>query len=81
MASYRHPDRASHVQKHAVFLEEAQGVLQELEAKGVTVPFRRWVVGRLPEWFRLHIIEHDVKLGRFLVKTGAVSELAPPEAV
>jgi hemerythrin-like metal-binding protein len=66
MQEHGYPGRARHAGEHAHFLEEAGALLAELESGGVTVPFRRWAVGRLPEWFRLHILEHDLQLGQFL---------------
>ena len=36
----------------------------ELERNGVTPGFRQWAASRLPEWFRYHILAHDVALGQ-----------------
>jgi len=78
MEAHAFPGRALHVQQHVLFVAEAGLHLEGLVAAGVTVPFRRWVVGRLPEWFRLHILEYDVDLGRFLIGSGATDEPALP---
>jgi hemerythrin len=74
MRAHRFPGLARHAEAHARFVEESRRLLVELERGGVTVPFRRWAVGRLPEWFRLHILEHDVALGQFLERAGVTEE-------
>ena len=38
-------------------------------AKRVTPGFAQWAASRLPEWFRYHILVHDVVLGKFLLGT------------
>jgi diguanylate cyclase (GGDEF)-like protein/hemerythrin-like metal-binding protein len=79
MKAYAYPGQARHHQEHLLFLEEAGRLLADLEQGGVSVPFRRWTMGRLPEWFRLHILEHDLDLGAFLAT--AVAALHPHAAL
>lgn len=81
MNAHRHPDRVRHAGEHARFTSEALRLLAELGQSGVTVSFRRWSVGRLPEWFRLHIIEHDLQFGQFLLQAAAQDAAAIPELV
>jgi diguanylate cyclase (GGDEF)-like protein/hemerythrin-like metal-binding protein len=71
MKAHGYPDQARHAVAHARLIEEARQLLAGLEQGGVTIPYRRWVVGYLPEWIRRHIGEHDVELGRFLQQAGA----------
>jgi diguanylate cyclase (GGDEF)-like protein/hemerythrin-like metal-binding protein len=77
MMEFAYPLRQRHEEVHALFLDDARRFLDELEQNGVTVNFRRWVVGRLFEWFRFHVLAHDLGLGRFLLKAGARDEVAP----
>lgn len=81
MNAHRHPDRVRHAGEHARFTSEALRLLAELGQSGVTVSFRRWSVGRLPEWFRLHIVEHDLQFGQFLLQAAAQDAAAIPELV
>jgi diguanylate cyclase (GGDEF)-like protein/hemerythrin-like metal-binding protein len=69
-----YPGLKRHHQEHLDFVEEASRLLADLEQGGVSVPFRRWAMGRLPEWFRLHILEHDLELGAFLARAGAAPQ-------
>jgi hemerythrin-like metal-binding protein len=78
MEAYGFPDRARHAMQHLLFAAEAGEFLEELTRSGVTIPFRRWAVGRLPEWFRFHIVEQDVEMARFLLRVGAVDGATPP---
>ncbi len=71
MALHDYPLRARHEEAHALFLEDARRFQAELEREGIGPAFRRWATGRLPEWFRYHILAHDVGLGQFLGKAGA----------
>jgi diguanylate cyclase (GGDEF)-like protein/hemerythrin-like metal-binding protein len=73
MKAHAYPGQARHHQEHLLFVEEAGRLLADLEQGGVSVPFRRWTMGRLPEWFRLHILEHDLDLGVFLAAAGAAN--------
>jgi diguanylate cyclase (GGDEF)-like protein/hemerythrin-like metal-binding protein len=66
MKAHAYPGQQRHHLEHLQFIEEAGRLLADLEQGGVSVPFRRWSMGRLPEWFRLHILEHDLDLGAFL---------------
>jgi hemerythrin-like metal-binding protein len=77
--SYQLGDR--HKEAHALFVGDAQRFQAELEKGGVTPNFRRWAVGRLPEWFRYHILAHDMGLGQFLLKTGALGWRGAPHVV
>jgi len=66
MAESGYPMRARHKEAHDFFLKDATRFLAELQADGLTAPFRRWITGRALEWFRFHIAANDVGLGRFL---------------
>jgi diguanylate cyclase (GGDEF)-like protein/hemerythrin-like metal-binding protein len=78
MEAHGFPDRVRHARQHLLFGSEAREFLEELTRSGVTIPFRRWAVGRLPEWFRFHIVEYDVDLARFLLRAGARDGDTPP---
>jgi hemerythrin-like metal-binding protein len=66
MARFAYPQRAPHEEAHARFLADVARFRRELEADGVTSGVRRWAAGRLPEWFRFHVLCHDMALGIFL---------------
>ena len=76
MAGFAYPMRKQHEDAHAAFVADARRVQAQFEKTGVTPNFRRWAVGRLPEWFRFHILAHDMGLARFLVKAGITSAVA-----
>jgi len=78
MEAHGFPDRVRHAKHHLLFASEARQFLEEVTRSGVTVPFRRWAVGRLPEWFRFHIVEHDVELARFLLRADVSGGTTPP---
>jgi diguanylate cyclase (GGDEF)-like protein/hemerythrin-like metal-binding protein len=81
MDDFSYPLRDRHKGAHALFVGDAQRFQAELEKAGVTPNFRRWAVGRLPEWFRYHILAHDMGLGQFLLKTGVLGwRGAPPSS-
>ncbi|HET8734330.1 MAG TPA: diguanylate cyclase, partial [Anaeromyxobacteraceae bacterium] len=61
-----YPPRSRHEEAHMLFVADARRFQVELERDGVTPAFRQWAGTRLPEWFRYHILAHDVALGRFL---------------
>jgi hemerythrin len=71
MEGFDYPLRQRHGENHALFVEDGRRFLQELKESGLTLAFRRWAVGRLLEWFRLHVLAHDVALGHFLTSAGA----------
>ena len=73
MAEFGYPLRKRHEEAHAVFVADARRLQAELEKSGVTPNFRRWAVGRLPEWFRYHILAHDMGLAQHLLKTGVTA--------
>lgn len=77
MKEFAYPLRQRHEEAHALFLDDARHFVDELERHGVTGNFRRWVAGRLFEWFRFHVLAHDLELGRFLLAAGARDEAAP----
>jgi diguanylate cyclase (GGDEF)-like protein/hemerythrin-like metal-binding protein len=81
MDDFSYPLRDRHKEAHALFVGDAQRFQAELEKGGVTPNFRRWAVGRLPEWFRYHILAHDMGLGHFLTKAGAPGWRGAPRAV
>jgi diguanylate cyclase (GGDEF)-like protein/hemerythrin-like metal-binding protein len=79
MADLSYPLLARHKEAHALFVGDALRFQAELAKIGVTPNFRRWAVGRLPEWFRYHILAHDMGLGQFLDKAGVAGwRGAPP---
>jgi len=79
MADFSYPLLARHKEAHALFVGDARRFQAELMENGVTPGFRRWAAGRLPEWFRYHILAHDMGLGQFLNKAGVVAwRGAPP---
>jgi diguanylate cyclase (GGDEF)-like protein/hemerythrin-like metal-binding protein len=81
MADFSYPQLVRHKEAHALFVGDAMRFRAELERNGFTPSFRRWAVGRLPEWFRYHILAHDMGLGQFLIKAGASGwRGAPPVA-
>ncbi|HQR29840.1 MAG TPA: diguanylate cyclase, partial [Anaeromyxobacteraceae bacterium] len=71
MREHGYADRARHAEAHLLFVGDVKRFQAELERHGVSDEFRRWAVSRLPEWFRYHILAHDVALGKFLVKATA----------
>ncbi len=71
MRKSAYPSRTRHEEAHAHFVADSRRFLLELEQNGVTLGFRHWATKRLPEWFRYHILSHDVALGKHL--------RAPPE--
>lgn len=75
MAEHAYPQRKRHTEAHAVFLADMRKFQAEFERTGVTPEFRRWAVRRLPDWFRYHILAHDMGLSQFLVKAGALPEV------
>jgi hemerythrin-like metal-binding protein len=76
MRALDYPLHARHEEAHALFIGDARRFQAELEREGITPNVRRWALGRLLEWFRYHILAHDVGLGQFLSKAGAVGWLA-----
>ena len=74
MAEHAYPQQKRHAEAHAVFLADVRKFQAEFERTGVTPEFRRWSVRRLPDWFRYHILAHDMGLAQFLVKASV-----PPE--
>jgi hemerythrin-like metal-binding protein len=79
MAECDYPQAARHAEAHALFVGDVLRFRKELHQGGVTAPFRRWAVSRLLEWFRFHILSHDIGLGQFLRKAGVASK--SPETV
>ncbi len=76
MAELAYPNRARHGEAHQVFLRDARRQADVLAKAGVTPEFRRWAVGRLPDWFGYHILAHDMGLARFLLKAGVTAAVA-----
>jgi hemerythrin-like metal-binding protein len=62
-----YPSRARHEEAHMLFVADARRFQADLERNGVTSGFAQWAASRLPEWFRYHILAHDVTLGKFLL--------------
>jgi diguanylate cyclase (GGDEF)-like protein/hemerythrin-like metal-binding protein len=77
MEQYDYPHRKRHQEVHALFVDDALLFLEELQASGVTVNFRRWAEGRVLEWFRYHILAYDLVLGQFLRKASAPDAAQP----
>jgi len=71
MRKRAYPSRARHEEAHMLFVADAKRFQAELERNGVTPGFRQWASSRLPEWFRYHILAHDVALGKFLLGGGS----------
>jgi hemerythrin-like metal-binding protein len=71
MSKYAYPNQKQHAEAHTSFIVDARKSGRELEKDDVTPNFRRWAVARLPDWFRLHILAHDMGLGQFLLSAGA----------
>lgn len=75
MAEHAYPQLNRHAEAHRAFVADARKFQAEFERTGVTPEFRRWAVRRLPEWFRYHILAHDMGLAQFLVKAGVLPEI------
>jgi diguanylate cyclase (GGDEF)-like protein/hemerythrin-like metal-binding protein len=67
MRRRRYPSRGRHEEAHLLFVADAKRFQAELERNGVSAGFAQWAASRLPEWFRYHILAHDVALGKFLL--------------
>ena len=70
MLRFEYPSRKQHKDAHTSFVVDLRKSGRELERGDVTPTFRRWAVARLPDWFRFHILAHDMGLGQFLLKAG-----------
>jgi hemerythrin-like metal-binding protein len=81
MVRHGYPQRQRHAEAHAGFLADIDRSQQELRKQGVTPGFRRWAVARLPDWFRFHILAHDMGLAQFLRKAGIEGADAPRSPV
>jgi len=81
MAETSYSLAARHKEAHDVFLRDVTKFLEELKARGLTDPVRRWATGRVLEWFRFHIAANDVGLGRFLMEREAQRLKAAPPPV
>ena len=68
MDAYDYPLTRRHVEAHQSFLRDAEKHRDVFRRYGITADFRQWAVGRLREWFRYHILAHDIGLGRFLLR-------------
>jgi len=79
MAEHGYPKAARHREAHGLFLADVAKKVGALPRAGLTDDLRRWIMGRLVEWFRFHIMTHDVELGRFLV-TRLAAQAAPGPA-
>jgi hemerythrin-like metal-binding protein len=73
MAEVAYSRRKRHEEAHALFVADAKKMQAEFEGNGVTANFRRWAVGRLPDWFRYHILAHDMGLAQYVLKSGVTS--------
>jgi diguanylate cyclase (GGDEF)-like protein/hemerythrin-like metal-binding protein len=75
-----YPARSRHEEAHVLFVADMKRFQLELERGGLTPGFLQWATARLPEWFRYHILAHDVALGKFLVAQGPGAAGARREA-
>jgi diguanylate cyclase (GGDEF)-like protein/hemerythrin-like metal-binding protein len=73
-----YPSRARHEEAHMLFVGDARRFHAELERSGLTPGFRQWASSRLPDWFRYHILAHDVALGKFLLEGAATGPPGNP---
>ena len=71
MSKHAYPNQKQHVDAHTSFIVDMRKAGRELERDEVPPDFRRWAVTRLPDWFRFHILTHDIGLGQFLLRVGA----------
>jgi hemerythrin-like metal-binding protein len=71
MRTHGYPGRGRHEEAHRSFVADATRYQAELERRGISPEFRRWAATRLPEWFRYHILAHDVALGKHLIAAAA----------
>jgi hemerythrin-like metal-binding protein len=78
MRRHGYAGRQRHEEAHRSFLGDVARLEGELARSGLTPAFRRWATTRLPEWFRFHVLAHDVALGKFLAS--AVEEPAARRA-
>jgi len=71
MSKHAYPNQKQHRDAHTSFVVDMRKAGRELERDEVPPDFRRWAVTRLPDWFRFHILTHDIGLGQFLLRVGA----------
>jgi diguanylate cyclase (GGDEF)-like protein/hemerythrin-like metal-binding protein len=71
MSKHAYPNQKQHGAAHTSFVVDMRKTGRELERDEVSPDFRRWAVSRLPDWFRFHILTHDIGLGKFLLRAGA----------
>ena len=82
MSKHAYPNQKQHGDAHTSFVTDMRRAGRELERDEVSPEFRRWAVTRLPDWFRFHILTHDIGLGQFLLRVEASHEGAeaiPPK--
>ena len=79
MRRWAYPSRVRHEEAHVLFVGDARRFHAELERSGVTLAFRQWASSRLPDWFRYHILAHDVTLGKFLQGTAEPGRPGKPK--
>jgi hemerythrin len=72
MKEYAYPLQPRHEEAHALFVGDMRRFQKLLQKSGVDANFRRWGVRRPLEWFRFHILTHDMGLGQFLLRAGAL---------
>lgn len=78
MSKHAYPNQKQHGDAHTSFVVDMRKAGRELERDEVSPDFRRWAVTRLPDWFRFHILTHDIGLGQFLLRAGAFRAAAAP---
>jgi hypothetical protein len=78
MAESAFRETSAHVQAHAAYLKELEGLIAELPAAGLSPRFRLWFGSRLAPWLRLHIRGIDAQFARhyraWLEKQAKVAE-------
>lgn len=67
MAVHGFAQARRHKEAHDLFLLDAGRHLTEFREAGLTDGLRRWVVGRMLEWFRFHVSANDAGLAQFLL--------------
>ena len=67
MRTHGYPGRARHEEAHRSFVADATRYQADLEKGGISPELQRWAGTRLPDWFRYHILAHDVALGKYLI--------------
>jgi hemerythrin len=65
MAEALYPERSRHKAAHDLFLQDLAQLGRELEVGWGTL-VAHWIVRRIPEWVKFHILVNDLPLGQYL---------------